>query len=401
MRQIIEYARMAFRNIWGNKTRSALTMLGIIIGIASVIVVLCVGGGGKNQFAEQLGQFSSGSVYLYVGGESSTANDNFTEEDIVAVRGLESVEAATMAGGASGTVRGTKEEVSASISSGNGDMFRVFPATLQKGRNWDASDYEAARRVITIDSDGAKAVFGTDDVVGLTVQMTLNGRTSDFTIVGVTKSMNGSFYTGKVTANITMPQSTLIAMSDIYEGPYFQLAFLAKNSADSEAATDAVLRLVGQRHGNYGRDVYIVQDVNKMSAEINSVTGMFTNIIAAIAGISLLVGGIGVMNIMLVSVTERTREIGIRKALGAKTGSILFQFLVEAGTLTLVGGIVGIGLGLAGGFGLSSLLGLKGATSPMLVLIIALFSTAIGIFFGIYPAKKAARLNPIEALRTE
>lgn len=392
---------MAFRNIWGNKTRSGLTMLGIIIGIASVIMVLCVGGGGKKQFTEQLGQFSSGSVYLYVGGENATANDNFTDEDVAAIRALESVEAATMAGGASGTVRGTKEEAGANISSGNGDMFRVFPATVQRGRSWDAGDYEAARRVITIDSDGAKTIFGTDDVVGLTVQLTLNGRTSDFTIVGVTKSMNGSFFTGKVTANITMPQSTLIAMSDVFEGPYFQVAFLAKDTQNSETATNAVLRLMGQRHGNTGRDVYIVQDVNKMSAEINNVTSMFTNIIAAIAGISLLVGGIGVMNIMLVSVTERTREIGIRKALGAKTGSILFQFLVEAGTLTLVGGLIGIVLGIAGGYGVASLLGLQGSISPMLVVAIALFSTVIGIFFGIYPAKKAARLSPIEALRTE
>ena len=121
----------------------------------------------------------------------------------------------------------------------------------------------------------------------------------------------------------------------------------------------------------------------------------------AIAGISLLVGGIGVMNIMLVSVTERTREIGIRKALGAKTGSITFQFLIEAGTLTLIGGVIGIVLGLWGGYGISSLMGMEGYVAPSTVVYIALFSIAIGIFFGIYPARKAARLSPIEALRTE
>lgn len=142
-------------------------------------------------------------------------------------------------------------------------------------------------------------------------------------------------------------------------------------------------------------------DVSQYTAQISSVTGMFTGIIAAIAGISLLVGGIGVMNIMLVSVTERTREIGIRKALGAKTGSITFQFLIEAGTLTLIGGVIGIVLGLWGGYGISSLMGMEGYVAPSTVVYIALFSIAIGIFFGIYPARKAARLSPIEALRTE
>ncbi|MFQ7725726.1 MAG: ABC transporter permease [Ruthenibacterium lactatiformans] len=148
-------------------------------------------------------------------------------------------------------------------------------------------------------------------------------------------------------------------------------------------------------------DCYGIMDVSQYTAQISSVTGMFTGIIAAIAGISLLVGGIGVMNIMLVSVTERTREIGIRKALGAKTGSITFQFLIEAGTLTLIGGVIGIVLGLWGGYGISSLMGMEGYVAPSTVVYIALFSIAIGIFFGIYPARKAARLSPIEALRTE
>ena len=155
------------------------------------------------------------------------------------------------------------------------------------------------------------------------------------------------------------------------------------------------------RHGNAGRECYSIIDVSQYAGQISTVTSTFTSIIAAIAGISLLVGGIGVMNIMLVSVTERTREIGIRKALGAKTGSITIQFLIEAGTLTLLGGLIGILLGLWGGSGISSLLGISGYVAPTTVVGIALFSVAIGIFFGIYPARKAAKLSPIEALRTE
>lgn len=402
MRQIYEYAKMAFRNIRANKTRSLLTMLGIIIGISSVIIVLCIGSAGKKQFADQLGQFASGTVYMFVGGDGTVVGDYFTEDDIEAIGKLDAVSAVSMAGGASGRVRGTKKEIQTNISSGSKDMFELFPASLQSGRLWDAADQDAARRVITIDSAGAKAIFGTDNVVGLTVQLTVSETTRDFTIVGITKTQSSGYsYNKDVVANITMPQNALVSIKEVYGAPYYQIAFLSANRQDADSATKAVTKLMGQRHGNADREAYYAQDVNQMTAQVNSVTGMFTNIIAAIAGISLLVGGIGVMNIMLVSVTERTREIGIRKALGAKTGSILIQFLIEAGTLTLLGGLIGILLGIAGGTGICALMKMTPSIEPMLVLAIALFSTVIGVFFGIYPAKKAARLSPIEALRTE
>ena len=401
MRQIYEYAKMAYRNIMGSKMRSFLTMLGIIIGIGAVIMVLCIGGGGQKMMESELGALSSGSVYLNLTGREYTSSDYFTNGDIEAISRMEGVAGVTMSGGASGSARGPKGDVSASISSGNGSMFLVFPAKLQSGRLWGAADYEAARRVVTVDSAGAKALFGTDDVLGMTLQLTVNGRTSDFTIVGITESQSGYSYNGKITAQMTVPLSSLSTISDYVGEPYYQIALLAKDAANSVPLAQQVLRLVESRHGNAGRDCYGIMDVSQYTAQISSVTGMFTGIIAAIAGISLLVGGIGVMNIMLVSVTERTREIGIRKALGARTGSITFQFLIEAGTLTLIGGVIGIVLGLWGGYGVSSLMGLEGYVAPSTVVYITLFSIAIGIFFGIYPARKAARLSPIEALRTE
>ena len=167
----------------------------------------------------------------------------------------------------------------------------------------------------------------------MTVQLTVGGRTSDFTIIGITESQSGYSYNGKITAQMTAPLSSLSTLSDDVGQPYFQIALLAQDTANSVPLAQQVLRLVESRHGNAGRDCYGIMDVSQYTAQISSVTGMFTGIIVAIAGISLLVGGIGVMNIMLVSVTERTREIGIRKALGAKTGSITFQFLIEAGSL--------------------------------------------------------------------
>ena len=401
MRQIYEYAKMAYRNIMGSKMRSFLTMLGIIIGIGAVIMVLCIGGGGQKMMESELGALSSGSVYLNLTGREYTSSDYFTNGDIEAISRMEGVAGVTMSGGASGSARGPKGDVSASISSGNGSMFLVFPAKLQSGRLWGAADYEAARRVVTVDSAGAKALFGTDDVLGMTLQLTVNDRTSDFTIIGITESQSGYSYNGKITAQMTVPLSSLSTISDYVGEPYYQIALLAKDAANSVPLAQQVLRLVESRHGNAGRDCYGIMDVSQYTAQISSVTGMFTGIIAAIAGISLLVGGIGVMNIMLVSVTERTREIGIRKALGARTGSITFQFLIEAGTLTLIGGVIGIVLGLWGGYGVSSLMGLEGYVAPSTVVYITLFSIAIGIFFGIYPARKAARLSPIEALRTE
>ena len=200
MRQIYEYAKMAYRNIMGSKMRSFLTMLGIIIGIGAVIMVLCIGGGGQRMMDSELGMLSSGSVYLSVTGEDTTVNDYFTDGDVEAVGRMEGVAGVTMAGGASGSVRGPKGEIGASLSAGNGSMFLVFPATLQAGRFWDASDYDAARRVVTVDSAGAKALFGTDDVLGMTVQLTVGGRTSDFTIIGITESQSGYSYNGKITA---------------------------------------------------------------------------------------------------------------------------------------------------------------------------------------------------------
>ncbi|MEI3014565.1 MAG: ABC transporter permease [Ruthenibacterium lactatiformans] len=401
MRQIYEYAKMAYRNIMGSKMRSFLTMLGIIIGIGAVIMVLCIGGGGQRMMDSELGMLSSGSVYLSVTGEDTTVNDYFTDGDVEAVGRMEGVAGVTMAGGASGSVRGPKGEIGASLSAGNGSMFLVFPATLQAGRFWDASDYDAARRVVTVDSAGAKALFGTDDVLGMTVQLTVGGRTSDFTIIGITESQSGYSYNGKITAQMTAPLSSLSTLSDDVGQPVFPDRAAGAGHCEQCTAGTAGAASGGKptrqrRAGllrHYGR-----KPVHRADQQRDrDVYGHHRRH----RGHQPAGGGIGVMNIMLVSVTERTREIGIRKALGAKTGSITFQFLIEAGTLTLIGGVIGIVLGLWGGYGISSLMGMEGYVAPSTVVYIALFSIAIGIFFGIYPARKAARLSPIEALRTE
>ncbi len=400
MRQLYEYAKMALRNIIGNKMRSLLTMLGIIIGIAAVIIVLCIGSGGQRSIESNLSGIANGSVYIMAAGDNRTRADYFTDDDITAISQIPGVAGVTMVRSVNGTAHATREDVAASIQTGNEAMSLVSPPTMERGRYWNLSDVAAARKVCTIDVEGAKELFGSDNVLGMTIQLTIGNRSADFTVIGITQT-SGFNIGSHVTAQISAPITSLKTITEAVNGPYTDIALLAQDPTQSAAVGKQAVTLTELRHGNAGRDMYYVVDASQFMSQINTVIGLFTTIIAAVAGISLLVGGIGVMNIMLVSVTERTREIGIRKALGAKTRTILFQFLIESATLTLVGGLIGILLGVWGGWAIGSYMGIDASISPQLIVYIVLFSSAIGIFFGIYPARKAARLNPIDALRSE
>ncbi len=402
MQQLYEYVRMAVKNITANKTRSLLTMLGIIIGIASVIAVLAVGGGGQREMNAQFETMSKGESYLSVNYQNEISqSDLMTDADIEAIRkAIPGIKAISPYGYAGGTITGPNKSMNAQFTAGNEDYPMLSTDNVLAGRFWSADDALNARRVLTIDKASANELFGSTNVVGMTVDITIGERTGTFTIIGVTEGniMRG----GGSSALLSAPLSTLQSLStDNVETEYWDIMILAEDKNESYNLATQAIGIVSARHGNADRNMYMVQDISSMTDQINSITAMFTGIIAAIAAISLLVGGIGVMNIMLVSVTERTREIGIRKALGARTDAILFQFLIEAGVLTFIGGIIGIVLGLAGGYGLASLVGITGYISPTTVVMIAAFSVAIGLFFGINPARKAAHLSPIEALRSE
>lgn len=402
MQQLYEYVKMAVKNITANKTRSLLTMLGIIIGIASVIAVLAVGGGGQQEMNAQFDSMSKGEAYLSVNYQNEISqSDLMNDADIEAIRdNISGIKAISPYAYASGTISGPNKNLNAQFTSGNEDYPMLSTDEIVAGRFWSAEDALAARRVVTIDENSANELFGSTNVIGMTVDITIGERTGTFTIIGITKS-SGSFG-GSSTARLSAPLSTLQSLStDSVETEYWDILILGEDKTQSYSLASQAISIVSARHGNAERNMYMVQDISAMTDQINSITGMFTGIIAAIAAISLLVGGIGVMNIMLVSVTERTREIGIRKALGARTGAILFQFLIEAGMLTFIGGLIGIVLGLAGGYGLASLVGIQGYIEPTTVVMIAAFSVAIGLFFGINPARKAAHLSPIEALRSE
>lgn len=409
MAQLWEFIKMAIENIKGNKGRSLLTMLGIIIGIASVIMIMAIGSGTSNMMNEELSGISSGLLYIYTSGDAQSNEVWITEEDIEAVsEKVSGVAGITPSEYYSGTVYANKGEFNVEVSAGNEVQQDIFEKEIKYGRYFTKSDVQVGRPVCVIGVDDAIKLFGTDDVVGMEIDVTLYQATQTFTIVGIQQDLeDGTLvtYSGsdENTVSIDIPYTALADFNLLSDG-FYSIYVIADDTAESKTVVSDVIHLLESRHQSAGEDFFMVQDYNDMISQINTVMGVMTAFISLVAGISLLVGGIGVMNIMLVSVTERTREIGIRKALGAKTSSILTQFLAESAIITALGGVIGIILGILGAFGICAILQMMDfAVTPGIqlstILFATLFSSFVGIFFGIYPARKAAKLSPIEALR--
>ncbi|MGI6070171.1 MAG: ABC transporter permease [Blautia sp.] len=409
MSGFIEYVKMAIQNILANKGRSFLTMLGIIIGIASVIAIVSIGEGTKNQMNSEIdGIGGVGQIAVYCSDDAMAEEEWLTVEDAEALRELDDVEGVTMGDSYNGETVTGKGDFTLMVSSDTADAKDMNNIQMKRGNFFTRGDEEAGRNVCVLSDTDAKRLFGSDDVVGMDLDVTLYDMTKSFQIVGVsTQKENGTFvsytYEG-MPVNITVPYT---AMADFVGGVsnFYSLTVKGSREKSAKEVTDEVIHLLENRHQSAGEDYYQVQSFQDQMKMLNDMLSMVTAFISFVAGISLLVGGIGVMNIMLVSVTERTREIGIRKSLGAKTSSIMLQFLAESAILTVIGGIIGIILGILGAYGLCSIIsGTQGMTiSPGIslstVLTATLFSCAVGVFFGIYPAKKAAKLSPIEALR--
>ncbi len=237
----------------------------------------------------------------------------------------------------------------------------------------------------------------------MSFELSIYGISNEVRVVGIREDSAGMFVNSTMSTRIDLEMPYTVMGNDYY---YYVdefndiLVFADATEYCTEVAQNAI-NLLENKYGVRGEGQIQVQNMSDMSAEFNSILGIITTFISFVAAISLLVGGIGVMNIMLVSVTERTREIGIRKSLGARTGSILLQFLAEAAIITLLGGLIGIGLGVLGGNAVGSIAGVAAKTQVSTVIGATVFSSAVGLFFGIYPARKAARLSPIEALRHE
>lgn len=405
---LFEYIKMAVQNIRANKGCSFLTMLGIIIGIASVIAIVSIGEGTKNQMNSEIDGIGGGQIAVSVSNDAITESEFITAEDVQAVREIDTIEGVNVSESYDGETVTGKGNFSIMLTAEGPDAKLLNNSEMKYGNYFGENEIEEGKNVCVISDADAKRLFGTDDVVGMNLDITCYDSSKSFRIMGVTtQKENGTFvsytYDGMpVTVNI--PYSSmedLVGATD----EFYSLMIQGDKTLDSQIIADQVVHVLEKRHQCAGEEYFQVQSFQDVMQSMNEMLGMVTAFISFVAGISLLVGGIGVMNIMLVSVTERTREIGIRKSLGAKTSSIMLQFLAEAAILTVIGGLIGIILGILAAYGICSVIsGSIGMTiipgiSPTVIFVATLFSCAVGVFFGIYPAKKAARLSPIEALR--
>ena len=402
MGQLWEYVKMALANIRMNKGRSFLTMLGIIIGVSSVILIMSVGNGARMEMEQELTAVAVGQIYIYVNSNLEEV-PVITEADREAIRMLDGVKGCTStAGNMLNSVTTGKGTFDAIVNYADPDDEFSNNSVMACGHWYTWDDFYAGNDVAVISEADAVRMFGTTDVIGLTFEMDDGDVLKNMRIVGVKKSIDGAFVAtgyGDAYLDINVPYT-----SDSYWAQFndFDNVYVfSQNSSGTKEIAQEVKSLLEARHGMTGQDAFLIEDFESQMASVMQVLSMITIFIMLVAAISLLVGGIGVMNIMLVSVTERTREIGIRKALGARTKSILVQFLAESAIITGIGGVIGIVLGIGGAYAICALpmVAFSPSVSMATVLTATIFSCGVGIFFGIYPARKAAHLSPIEALR--
>ena len=409
MTRLLASLRIALRALMVNKMRSALTMLGIIIGVGAVIAMIAVGSGAKKRIAEQIAGMGS-NLLIIMSGSATSGGLRFgagtvptlTVDDAKAIQ-TEIPEVKYVAPNLSGVAQVIfgNQNWSTIINGTTPEVLDIRDWPLSSGRPFTQQDIDGATKVCLLGKTVAENLFGGIDPIGQVVRI----KKVPFTVVGVLapkgQSTWGQDQDDVVFVPLTAAQKRLFGMQ--FPGMVRVITVQAKGPDLMKVTEDKITELLRQRHRiQPGQDNdFSVRNLTEIMSSAEESANVMSLLLGAIASISLIVGGIGIMNIMLVSVTERTREIGIRIAVGAKGRDILLQFLIESLVLSLIGGALGIGIGVAGTLILSSFTRWPTLFSIEAILLAFLFSGSVGVFFGFYPARKASLLNPIEALRNE
>lgn len=398
---LLEAFKIALGAIWSNRMRSLLTMLGLIIGISSVVTIVSIGNGTQDAMLENFESLGINMISISEDRHSTlTPSEKLTATDMELIRLSFEEEAETITPKLSKNVTliGNVDDTSVSLSGVSADSEEVLDLTLLSGRFINAFDIDSRKERVVIDSDSAEEIFGSTDVVGEKLLLSFGKTTKSVQIIGVYESEES--LSGYSSATYYIPYTTIDKLFNL-NGVINGIEIGVANGYDKDTVEAQMLSLLERRHGNEGENKYSTFSAQDKMEMVSSTLNTMTLFVSAIAGISLIVGGIGIMNIMLVSVTERTREIGIRKALGGTHKDILIQFLIEAVTVSMLGGLLGALVGFLLTSIVSTFMDLTARFSYDSLLLAVLFSASIGIFFGIYPANKAAKLDPIEALRYE
>ncbi|MFP4007886.1 MAG: ABC transporter permease [Spirulinaceae cyanobacterium] len=402
---LLETVKMASSTLRSNKLRSTLTMLGIIIGNASVIAMVGIGQGAQKLAEEQFESLGPNTIFIVPGSreERETTFEmprTLVWEDAKAIATqVPSIEGVAAQINLSQVVTYRDRNASKIIVGTTPEFLSVRSFDVAQGRFISDSDLQRNNRIAVIGSEVADRFFPDNNAIGKRLRI----KNTSFEVVGVMEA-KGSFLGNNQDEFVFVPLTTMSSQLRGRTSPYgLEVSFISVSAKDAKSVNAAqfqITNLLRLRHNITGADDFNIQTQKDILSIVGTVTGGLTVMLAAIAGISLFVGGIGVMNIMLVSVTERTQEIGLRKAIGARENDILTQFLVEAIILSALGGAFGTILGVSGVYAVGAFSPLKAAVSPAAVVLAIGVSGGIGLFFGVFPARRAAQLDPIVALRT-
>ncbi|WP_414753833.1 ABC transporter permease [Anabaena sp. CCY 9910] len=401
----LESMQMAGKTLLSNKLRSALTMLGIVIGNASVIAMIGIGEGGQRFVQQQLESLGPNVLFIIPGNQATQRISNelpktlvLADAEAIATQ-VPTIAAVTVELNSRQVVTYSNRNTNVNIIGTNPNFLRVRDFNVDRGRFFTDIDMKRSNQVAVLGAKLAGRLFGNTNPVGQQLRI----KNASFQVIGVLEAKGSNLgvdYDDAAMVPIITTANRIVGRTSPYGLEVTFIVASAKNAESVDAAVFQITNLLRQRHKITGEDDFTIRTQKDALQTVGQISSALTIMLAAIAGISLFVGGIGIMNIMLVSVTERTQEIGLRKAIGATEQDILLQFIIESVIVSAIGGLVGTGVGVGGIMLVAALTPLEAAISPVAIATAVGISGAIGLFFGVVPARRAAKLDPIVALRS-